>query len=170
MRQTAIVAFLLALTWQSAWAQSPPFEIRRPYGPVANLPAETPAAESVNVWPPLGWSPTVFHGFARAVTAHKRLIVMFEEKSCTWCTRLEGAILSDPRFIQMQGRVVFAVADLSADDEKANNKKMFNDLKVERYPTLVLLDASVNNLQELTRLVGYHPADHILEVFESYMK
>ena len=172
MRYIAFAFFLLAFSCQGALAQSAPFEIRRPYGTVPQPPERTQAgpASVAYVWPPEGWSPTSFHGYSRALQAGKPLIVLVQEKNCLWCSRLEGVLLSDPRFVQMQSRAVFALSELATDDEKGNNRKLMADLQVDRFPTLLLLEVRSNEIKELTRIVGFFPADQIIGRLESFMK
>jgi hypothetical protein len=59
---------------------------------------------------------------------------------------------------------------LATDDEKGNNRKLMADLQVDRFPTLLLLEVRSNEIKELTRIVGFFPADQIIGRLEPFMK
>jgi hypothetical protein len=44
------------------------------------------------------------------------------------------------------------------------------DLQVDRFPTLLLLEVRSNEIKELTRIVGFFPADQIIGRLEPFMK
>jgi Thioredoxin-like domain len=184
MRAWILAAIILGCMSQPSPAgplddfQSTPFVPRRPYGWVPDLPsapapipAPAPqvllAPQALAGWPPAGWSPTLFEGFTRAIEDHKLLVVLFTERDCPWCARLEGVILADDRFAKLQAQAVFAFAEPGNEDIKGNNAKIMRDLGIERVPTLVLLDVKTDRIDELVRVTGFKSADEIMAVFQS---
>ena len=159
---------------------SNPFAPRQPYGRVPDLPASPApvpapapapqvqlAPQAAVGWPPAGWSTTLFDGFSRAIADHKLLVVLFADRDCPWCARLEGVILADDRFARLQSQAVFAIAEPANEDIKGNNAKIMRELAIDRYPTLVLLDVKTDRIDELVRVTGFKSADEIMTVFQS---
>jgi thiol:disulfide interchange protein len=99
----------------------------------------------------------------RARTEGKPVLVNFYADWCVWCKRLESTTLRDAKVASvLQNRVVPLSLDVDRD-----GKELSNEYRVDGLPTIIVLDASG---QEIGRIPGYMPPDSFLERVEKFLQ
>jgi len=112
---------------------------------------------------PREWSNELYNGFLKASAAKSPLIVMFTQSPCGWCVVLATTIDADPRLRPLHAKAVLVAVDPARDeDDKGNVLQLQKDLKVTKFPTVVVLDVAPNGMRERGRIVGAFPANEFL--------
>lgn len=102
------------------------------------------------------WEGDVVSAYEKARDSKKPLVVVFETDWCNYCKLLKKDTLDSPEAAKMGGRAVFVKVDPEKDEQAASLVKQLN---VTGYPTVVVLDALPDKLNEKGRVVGYLKPD-----------
>ena len=109
------------------------------------------------------WERDMPSALERARTEGKPVLVNFYADWCVWCKRLESTTLRDAKVASvLQNRVVPLSLDVDRD-----GKELSNEYRVDGLPTIIVLDASG---QEIGRIPGYMPPDSFLERVEKFLQ
>ena len=119
----------------------------------------------------IAWEVKVFQGFSRACEKKKPLVVYFRLDYCENC---KGPCKHcEPVDVILKGKDAAALADKAVwvwqshgqDDDKGNVAKLMKELKIERFPVLVVLEADATALKERGRIVGSRkPEEYLREL------
>jgi thioredoxin-related protein len=109
--------------------------------------------------PSISWETNLYGSWTRAVKEDRPLVVYFMMGSCRYCEQLDREVFTSPSFAALAGRAIFVKVEEGKDDEHKNVAKMMKSLDVDRFPILVVLDAQKEQIEEVTRVVGYHATD-----------
>ncbi len=112
------------------------------------------------------WHKDVFKAYDQAVLERKPLIVKFETDWCDYCKDLNDKVLTDTRFLNLADKAVFVAANPEKDKVAADLGKQ---LGVDGYPTVVVMEARPELLQEVGRVVGLLPADKFMPQLQKLM-
>ncbi len=125
--------------------------------------------------PRVEWNQQVYAGYGKAVKEKKLLVVYFRKDfcetckgPCKHCAPIDGLL---------RGKEVGALADKAiwvwqtegVDDEKKNANRLFNDLKLDRYPSVVVLEVSDDAIQERGRIIGAVADEEFLKRLRSLL-
>ena len=121
----------------------------------AILPAT--AAEGEIEWLP------VKRAYNKAMQENKPLVVYLTKPTCPWCRRLEKEVLSPERFNAYADQAVFAKADPRADKTAG---RIADSIKISGYPTVAVMYAHKDGLEEAGKVDGYYALDPFMEIFE----
>lgn len=114
------------------------------------VPAEVEPLKAIS------FSNKLFDGFHQAVRENKPLIVEFSQASCDWCKKLDQETMTSPEVRAFADKAVWVRVDPRRDeDDKGNVGQLQKDLKIDRFPTTVVLDVSSNSIVERGRIIGY---------------
>lgn len=115
------------------------------------------------------WITDLYTAYQKAVEKKKVMVVYFTGKWCKWCDKLDQDILPKPEFNALADKAVFAKIDADIDDANKNVSGMIKSLGIEKYPTVVALDASETDIVERGRVVGYHDLNEYLRQFKKIL-
>lgn len=108
---------------------------------------------------PIEFSNRLFDCWQKAVKENKPLIVEFSQESCGWCKKLNEETLKSPEVTAYKDKAVWCRLDpIKDEDDKGNVAQLQNDLKVDRFPTTVVLRVGENSINELGRIIGFFNA------------
>lgn len=94
--------------------------------------------------------------------AKAKLIVMyFHADWCGYCKKLEDDVFTTEGFQSLGDKAMFVMFD-DKNDERSSRVAVEEALKVESYPTLIVMKRDGKNLVEVNRIVGTHPAEEYL--------
>jgi thioredoxin-related protein len=110
---------------------------------------------------PIEFSNALYDSFLKASKEGKPLIVEFSQESCGWCKKLNEETLKSPEVTALGDKAVWVRVDpMKDEDDKGNVRQLQADLKVDKFPTVVVLDVTPQGIRERGRIVGYFkPAD-----------
>ena len=111
--------------------------------------------------PRVEWEQQVYAGFGKAVKDKKLLVVYFRKDFCETCkgpckhyaAPIDG-ILRGKEVAALADKAVWVWQTEGVDDAKKNADRLFNDLKLDRYPSVVVLEVSDDAIQERGRIIG----------------
>ncbi|MGC8785295.1 MAG: protein-disulfide reductase DsbD [Armatimonadota bacterium] len=109
----------------------------------------------------IAWQPYSEAVLQQAVAEGKPVVIDFYADWCLPCKELEANTFSDPRVAQAFDGVVALKADLTRDEEPSV-RELKNRFKIVGVPTIVFLDSSGREREEL-RLVQFEPPDAFLK-------
>jgi thioredoxin-related protein len=109
------------------------------------------------------WETNLYGSWTRAVKEDRPLVVYFCMSSCRYCEMIEREVFASPPFASLSGRAILVRVEEGKDDEHRNVAKMMKSLEIDRFPITVVLDAKKDQIEEVTRIVGYHPADKFIK-------
>lgn len=113
------------------------------------------------------WFQEVLLAYQRAVETQKLLVIYFEFDECDYCRKLEAEVLRSPEMAVFANRAVFAVAS-PLKDKIAESLR--SSLKVEDYPSVVVLEARPDVIVEKSRIIGYFERQKFLAKFEECLR
>jgi thioredoxin-related protein len=105
--------------------------------------------------------------YNRAMKENKPLVVYLTKPSCPWCRRLEKEVLSSEQFNALADQAIFSKAD-PREDKTAG--RIANSLEIEGYPTVSVLRATKESLEEAGRVAGYFPLDDFMARIEHHLR
>jgi thioredoxin-related protein len=120
------------------------------------LPADRTLQSTDNTGHEIAWRTNVLDAYHEARDSEKPMIVLFSDDSCGHCRRLQIETLKDTRIQALANRAVFLIATPEKDPQAAT---MADALNVTGYPTVSVLDARPDAIDEIGRVVGYMAAD-----------
>lgn len=126
------------------------------------LAGELGAAEEAQI----NWSQNLYEAFLQANESHKPLVVYFTQDPCSFCRQLERGVLNEPELLPFAKEALFVWANSKDEDNKGNYAQLRRDLKIDKYPMVVVLQTSPEGIREMGRIVGYFP----LEDFVSHLR
>jgi thioredoxin-related protein len=116
----------------------------------------------------INWEDDVYFAWQRAHKENKPLVVLYYSSTCPHCQRLFREVLTKEKFGALDSRAVFYRADVTQDLD-ANVTKLQDDLKVTSVPTIFVLDARPEAIDEVGRSVGFVPEDEFILKFTSLL-
>lgn len=90
-----------------------------------------------------------------------RMVLYFNADWCTYCTKLKEEVFSVAGFHALAGKALFVAID-DKNDERSNRITLEEKLKIESYPTVVVMKRSGETFSEAGRIVGFHPVEEYL--------
>lgn len=110
--------------------------------------------------PEIVWYTNYEAAVQRAEAEEKPLLLLFTGSDwCLWCQKLEQEVFVDPAFVEKVGKeFVFVKLDFPLRKaipakELAQNEKLKDKFDVKGFPTLIMLDASLQQIDTM----GYRP-------------
>lgn len=108
---------------------------------------------------PIEFTNRLFDAYERAVAEKKPLIVEFSQESCKWCKRLNQETLDSPELRKYRDKGIWVRVDpMKDEDDKGNVAQLQKDLKIERFPAVVVLEVTPTTTRELGRIIGFFEA------------
>lgn len=146
-----IVSILPGLVAAGLLASSPAdSQVRLAQEPSQGRPTPQPASAAK-----IQWRTALYGAFEEALQVKKPLVVYFYQRACQWCDRIEAGPFASPEVNALGDKAVFARIDYEQDDQHKNVSKMVQSLRIDRFPTVVLLDVWPDAIMERGRVVGY---------------
>lgn len=134
--------------------------IKAQYTATDRQPGQLPADRTFNSTDETGreidWHTNVLAAYHLARDTKKPMIVLFSDDSCGHCRKLQDETLKDARIQALADRAVFLIASPEKDSQAA---AMADALNVTGYPTVSVLDARADAIDEIGHVVGYMAAD-----------
>ncbi|HET9395459.1 MAG TPA: thioredoxin fold domain-containing protein [Nitrospiraceae bacterium] len=116
--------------------------------------------------PPIKWRRNLYEAFLEANDSKKPLIVYFTQDNCKFCSQLERGVFNEPELKGFANEAVFVWANSKDEDDKGNYGQLRRDLRIDKFPSVVVLQTSPQGIREMGRIVGYFS----LEDFVSHMR
>lgn len=114
-----------------------------------------------------GWYvENTFDAFSRAADQNKPMVLVVSESWCEHCVRLVRDSLRCPSIDRFAGGAVFAIGSPSRDRVVS---AIATSLKIEKYPTIVVLEPDVRMLLERGSVNGYFPSSTLGEHLETLL-
>jgi thiol:disulfide interchange protein len=107
------------------------------------------------------WRSDLDQGLAQAKKQNKPALVCFSADWCSWCERMDGDTLTDPKIVALAKRFVPIRVDT------AENRKAMVKYAVRSMPTILIMDTSG---REIARVNGYRPASSLAEELREALK
>lgn len=120
------------------------------------LPADRTFQSTDDTGKRIDWHTNVLDAYHLARDSKKPMIVLFSDDSCGHCRKLQNETLKDARIQALADQAVFLIASPEKDKQAA---AMADALNVTGYPTVSVLDARADAIDELGHVVGYMAAD-----------
>lgn len=134
--------------------------VKAQYTPTERKPGQLPADRTFESTDDTGkkidWHTNVLDAYHLARDSKKPMVVLFSDDSCGHCRKLQNETLKDARIQGLADRAVFLIASPEKDSQAA---AMADALNVTGYPTVSVLDARADAIDELGHVVGYMAAD-----------
>lgn len=105
--------------------------------------------------------------YNKAMKDNKPLVVYLTKPSCPWCRKLESEVFTSKSFNALADQAIFAKGDPRQDKTAG---RIANSLKIAGYPTVSVLHATKESLEEAGRIAGYYPVDSFMERIEFHLK
>jgi len=105
------------------------------------------------------WIRNVYGGVEKSMKEEKPLVVLFMAAGTEFCRKLDRDVLDQPEMHALAGRAIFVWAENTDEDQHGNYAQLKKDLKIERFPVLVVLKTAPDEMEEIGRVVGYFPAE-----------
>lgn len=129
-----------------------------------------PANSRVRANFPRGWSNELYRRYEQAAERHQPLLVLFIQDNCPWCDRFVAEIDDSPVMRGLQSHALLVAVDPARDeDDKGNVAGLAKALGINRYPTLVVLEAAMTSMKEKGRLIGHFPIGEMLDNLATMM-
>jgi len=101
------------------------------------------------------WMDNLVAAYKKSIEEQKPLVAYFHFKGCRWCAKLELDVMEKPEFAAMADKAVWVKVDSEQDDDKKNVSRMIEQLKIQSYPILSVLDCKPDKIEELVQVTGY---------------
>lgn len=101
------------------------------------------------------WMDNLVAAYKKSMDEQKPLVAYFHFKGCRWCAKLELDVMEKPEFAAMADKAVWVKVDSEQDDDKKNVSRMIEQLKIQSYPILSVLDCKPDKIEELVQVTGY---------------
>ena len=93
-----------------------------------------------------------------AKVENKSIVLVFDQKSCSWCEAFKKNTLENPDVIDnLNSKFITVIVDINKNPEVASKYSVYGT------PTIIFLDSDAN---EIKRNEGYLPPDEFLEVIK----
>jgi hypothetical protein len=164
----APIAALVGLSLVASTAAAQSAGIRGAYAPSWRpVPGgqTTPAPTSA---PARWYRDAVADAYRAALESGRPLVLMIgEDGEHRYTTRMIQTVLPSPAFARVAEGAVLAYSNPSLDSIA---QRVATDLKIDRYPTIVLLAPNRAKLDEVARVVGVFAADTIVDFLAKHMQ
>lgn len=108
---------------------------------------------------PIEFSNRLFDSWQKAVAEKKPLVVEFSQEGCGWCKKLDEETMSSSEVAAHKDKAVWVRLDPTKDeDDKGNVAQLAQDLKIDRFPTTVVLNVTETAINEAGRIIGFFNA------------
>jgi len=118
--------------------------------PLPNFKPETPGERGH-----IEWASSLKDGLAQAQREGKPLVCVFEEDNCAWCKKFDQE-LTKPAAAELGQDAIFVHLSPSKDQGAFT---LANNLGIDSYPTVSVLDVNGSNINERSRMTGFMTAD-----------
>jgi thioredoxin-related protein len=108
-------------------------------------------------------TPSFSDVLSKAKQDGKPVLINFQTPWCRWCRRLEKEVFPQPAV----GDALKPFVNVSYDAQKGEGKALAERLHIQGFPTLVVVDASGN---EIDRIEGFRPPDAFTKEIERIQK
>ncbi len=112
--------------------------------------------------PQIAWSRNLYESFVESTRSGKPLVVYFTATDCGFCKQLERGVFNEPEMAVLAGQAEFVWADTQDEDDKGNYAQLRRDLKIDKLPSVVVIETSSEHIQEMGRIVGYFPLEEFI--------
>jgi thiol:disulfide interchange protein DsbD len=112
----------------------------------------------------IAWSPFTEASLAQAASASRPVLIDFQADWCLPCREMERTTFRDPGVVRAAESFTALKVDVTAEDEAVS--KLMGRFNVAGVPTYLLLGSDG---REHRRLVGFVPADEMLEALETVL-
>jgi len=101
------------------------------------------------------WQTSLEVAYKKATATHRPLVVYYRGSDCEWCRRLDAEI--DSAAPSIVAGAVWVRLNPDFDDAGGNAYRLAKALNLTRYPTVFVIRAMPDRVEEVGRVVGYKP-------------
>ena len=100
------------------------------------------------------WHNNLYSAYSQALRENKPLVAYFYFYDCGFCKKLENGPLSSKEINSLADKAVFVRVNIHMDDAQKNVSKLIQQLQLERYPSVAVMNVYKDKLTERGRIIG----------------